>query len=415
MDETGFPILLVDLARREGALQEQDLSRLWPMVRRAAKFLVCNGPVTPQDRWEEDPGYSPFTLAVEIAALLASADLAELNEEPEAAQYLREKADAWNANIERWTYVTGTDIARTVGVDGYYVRIAPPETAETSSPLYGFVPIKNRPLGQSLASPSHIISPDALALVRFGLRQPDDPRILNTVKVIDALLKVETPHGPAWHRYNGDEYGEYGNGAPFDGKGIGRAWPLLTGERGCYELALGRREKAESLLDALENSANEGGMIPEQIWDSPDIPERELFFGRPSGAAMPLVWAHAEYVKLCRSLHEGRIFDMPPQTVQRYLIQKTGSFHDPWSFGNKRRTIAAGKILRLELLAPAAVRWSPDGWKTITDTKTLDTGIGLHICNLPTEGLPSGAEILFTFFWPETNRWQGTDFGVTLT
>jgi glucoamylase len=415
MDETGFPILLVDLARREGALPEQDLSRLWPMVRRAAKFLVCNGPVTPQDRWEEDPGYSPFTLAVEIAALLASADLAELNEEPEAAQYLREKADAWNANIERWTYVTGTDIARRVGVDGYYMRIAPPEKGEAASPLYGFVPIKNRPPGRSLASASHIISPDALALVRFGLRQPDDPRILNTVKVIDALLKVETPNGPAWHRYNGDEYGEYGNGAPFDGKGIGRAWPLLTGERGCYELALGRREKAESLLDALENSANEGGMIPEQIWDSPDIPERELFFGRPSGAAMPLVWAHAEYVKLCRSLHEGRIFDMPPQTVQRYLIQKTGSFHDPWSFGNKRRTIAAGKILRLELLAPAAVHWSPDGWKTITDTKTLDTGIGLHICDLPTEGLPSGAEILFTFFWPETNRWQGTDFGVTLT
>ncbi len=412
MDETGFPVLLVDLARREGALEAPDLLRLWPMVRRAAGFLVRNGPVTPQDRWEEDPGYSPFTLAVEIAALLAAADLAEIHGEPQAARYLREKADGWNANIERWTYVTGTDIARTVGVDGYYVRIAPPETGEASSPLYGFVPIKNRPPGQSLAAASHIISPDALALVRFGLRPPDDPRILNTVKVIDALLKVETPFGPAWHRYNGDGYGEYGDGSPFDGRGIGRAWPLLTAERGCYELARGRKDQAESLLHALEDFSNEGGMIPEQIWDRPDVPERELFFGRPSGSAMPLVWAHAEYVKLCRSLHDGRIFDLPPQTVQRYLVQKTESFHDTWSFGDKRRAIGAGKILRLELLAPAVVHWSADGWKTVTDTRTLENGMGLHICDLPTEGLPSSAEILFTFFWPEANRWEGEDFGV---
>jgi glucoamylase len=414
MDETGFPILLVDLARREGALQDQDLSRLWPMVRRAAGFLVCNGPVTPQDRWEEDPGYSPFTLAVEIAALLAAADLAEVHGEPQSARYLREKADGWNANIEHWTYGAGSDIARTVGVDGYYVRIAPPETGEAPSPLYGFVPIKNRPPGQSMAPASHIISADALALVRFGLRRPDDPRILNTVTVIDALLKVETPHGPAWHRYNGDGYGEYGDGAPFDGRGIGHAWPLLTAERACYELALGRKEKAERLLLTLENFANEGGLIPEQVWDRPDVPERELFFGRPSGSAMPLVWAHAEYVKLCRSLYEGRIFDTPPQTVERYLIRKTGSSHDTWSFGDKRRTIPAGKVLRLELLAPAVAHWSRDGWKTATDTKTLDTGLGLHICDLATEGLPPGAEVLFTFFWPEANRWEGEDFGVRL-
>ena len=319
MDETAFPILLVDLAYRENALTANDLSRLWPMVRRAAGFLVRNGPVTPQDRWEEDPGYSPFTLAAEIAALLVAADIADRQSEPDKARFLRETADAWNASIERWIYVSGTDLAKQVGVDGYYVRIAPPDMAETASPSAGFVPIKNRPPGSSLEPADYIVSPDALALVRFGLRAADDPRILNTVKVIDRILKIDIPYGACWHRYNDDGYGEHEDGSPFDGTGIGRAWPLLTGERAHYELAAGRAESARRLLHDLEGFANKGGLIPEQIWDAADLPDKELFFGRPSGSAMPLVWAHAEYVKLLRSLKDGKVFDTPPQTIQRYI------------------------------------------------------------------------------------------------
>ena len=240
MDETAFPILLIDLARRQGALSAHHLARLWPMVRTAAGYLVRNGPVTQQDRWEEDPGYSPFTLAVEIAALLVASDLADDQGEPDIAAYLRETADAWNANIERWTYIVGGDLAEQVGVEGYYVRIGPVEQAEDASPMMGFVPIKNRPPGESYAPAANIVSPDALALVRFGLRAADDPRIVNTVRVIDALLKEDTPAGPAWRRYVGDGYGEHADGSPFDGSGIGRLWPLLTGERGHYELAAGR-------------------------------------------------------------------------------------------------------------------------------------------------------------------------------
>jgi glucoamylase len=412
MDETAFPILLVDLAYRHGALGGDDLTRLFPMVHRAASFLVQNGPVTPQDRWEEDPGYSPFTLAVEIAALLAAADLADLNGHPAAAIYLREKADTWEANIERWTYVRDTDLARQVGVEGYYVRIAPPEECEAPSPLHGFVPIKNRPPGESVAPTTHIISPDALALVRFGLRAPDDPRVVNTVKVIDALLKVETPYGAAWHRYNDDGYGEHSDGNAFDGKGVGRAWPLLTGERAHYELAAGRRDSAEKLLKTLEAFANEGGLIPEQVWDAPDIPERELFFGRPSGSAMPLVWAHSEYVKLCRSLRDGSVFDMPPQTVQRYLVQKIRSSYTTWSFGDKCLSVPTGKILRLELLAPAMVHWSADGWHTFHDVGTGDTHLGIHLSDLSTDRLPTGTVILFTFYWLEASRWEKVDFSV---
>jgi glucoamylase len=384
------------------------------MVRRAASFLVCNGPVTQQDRWEEDPGYSPFTLAAQVADLLATADLADLNQEPMVATYLRETADIWNANIERWTYVTNTDLATQIGVEGYYVRVAPPDLAEASSPAQGFVPIKNRPPGEATQSADHVVSPDALALVRFGLRAPDDPGILNTVKVIDALLKVETPYGPGWHRYNGDGYGEHQDGAPFDGTGIGRVWPLLTGERAHYELAAGHREMAERLLRTFEAFANEGGMLPEQIWDAPNIKEHELFFGRPSGSAMPLVWAHAEHLKLLRSLPDGRVFDMPPQSVQRYQVQKVGSLYAIWRFNHKVRSIAAGAILRLEVLAPAIVHWSADGWQTVHDTKTQDTGLGVHVADLPTTGLGSAKRVLFTFFWPEARRWERMDFEVGL-
>jgi glucoamylase len=414
LDETALPILLVDLGRREKVLTDADVAKFWPMVRKAAGFLVRNGPVTQQDRWEEDPGYSPFTLAAEISSLLAAADLSELNKEPSLAAYLRQTADALNDSIERWIYVQNTAWTKQFGVEGYYVRIAPPEIAEGPSPAQGYVPIKNRPPGQSRDRADHIISPDALALVRFGLRAATDQRIINTVKIIDALLKVATPSGPAWHRYNGDGYGEHADGAPFDGTGIGRAWPLLTGERAHYELAAGRLTEAEHLLHTLESFANEGGLIPEQIWDTTDTPNRELYLGRPSGSAMPLVWAHAEYVKLVRSLCDRRVFDTPPQTLQRYVVEKTGSAHALWRFNHKLRAINLGKILRVETLAPALVHWSANDWRTVHDTNTRDSGLGMHWADLPTDALRDGTRLVFTFNWVGVNRWEGQDFSLVI-
>jgi glucoamylase len=388
MDETALPIMLVDLAQRERVLDGEDLKRYWPMIRRAAAFLVRNGPVTQQDRWEEDPGYSPFTLATEITALLVSADLADLNDDAEAGHYLREIADSWNANIERWIYVSDTELARKVGVEGYYVRIAPVDQAEAISPLGGYVPIKNRPPDQSTAPADLIVSPDALALVRFGLRAADDPRIVNTIQVIDALLKVDTPFGPAWHRYNQDGYGEHQDGSPFDGIGIGRAWPLLTGERAHYELAAGRKQRANELMQALETFANEGGLIPEQIWDSPDIPEKELYFGKPSGSAMPLVWAHAEYIKLLRSLRDGRVFDTPWQTYQRYVQDKISSPIAVWRPNAKCQVIPAGKILRVEAPWEALVEWSNDDWQITHKVGSRSSGLGMFYADLATQQLP---------------------------
>ncbi len=415
MDETAFPILLLDLLRREAAETIEGLGRWWPLVRKAAGFIVRNGPVTQQDRWEEDGGYSPFTLAAEIAALLAAADIADAVNEPRTATYLRETADTWNDNIERWVYTIDGELAREIGVEGYYVRIAPPETDGASSPLQGFVPIKNRPPDQSLARATQMISPDTLALVRFGLRAADDPRILNTVKVIDTLLRATLPQGPCWYRYNGDGYGEHEDGSAFDGTGIGRPWPLLAGERAHYELAAGRPKIAEALLRVMEDStAGASRLIPEQVWDAADIPDLELFTGKPTGSACPLVWAHAEYIKLRRSLRDGKIFDQPPQTVQRYIVEKHPCEFFPWRFNNKARTMTCGKTLRLALLAPAMVYWSSDNWKTSHDTHTQDTNLGVHFADLPTGQLPVGQPIAFTFRWTQNNSWEGVDYTVVV-
>ena len=414
MDETALPVLLVDLARREKALAASEVARFWPMVRQAAAYLACNGPVSSQDRWEEDPGYSPFTVAAEIAALLAAADLAEAHHDPGIAAYLRETADVWNASLDRWMYVTDTDWCRRFQVAGYYIRVAPIDPKEGRGCLQQSVDVKNLPLGRPGSLAYHLVSPDALALVRFGLRAADDPRILDTIKVVDALLKVEAPQGPIWHRYNDDGYGEHEDGAPFDGTGVGRLWPLLTGERAHFELAAGRIEEAKRLQCCLENMASEEGLLPEQIWDAPDLPDRELFFGGPSGSAMPLVWAHGEYLKLLRSIRDGRVFDMPPQTRQRYLVDKVQSPRMVWRFNHKIRSLPAGMSLRIETSAPAEIRWSADDWQTSQDAGTADTGLGVCYADLAIETLAQGKAARFTFYWPQTGRWEGEDFAVAV-
>jgi len=413
MDETAFPILLYDMLCRGGILSVEEALRFSAMIETAAGFIVRNGPTTQQDRWEEDGGYTPFTLAVEIAALLAAADAMDRIGKIAIAEYLREVADGWNEQIENWTYVVDTELSRKLGIEGYYIRIGLFDSNGVASSR-GFVAIANRADADRSLEADLLLSPDALALVRFGLRAADDPRIINTVTAIDAVLKRELPAGPYWYRYNADGYGEHANGAPFNGRGIGRLWPLLTGERAHYELALGRHDEAKRLLGTLEASASPGGLLPEQIWDTDDIPEHGLFLGQPSGSAMPLAWAHAEHIKLLRSLRDGAVFDMPPQAKSRYIDNRPPPAPLCWRFTSKIRKIVAGRALRIELLAPARVRWSAVDWSTFTDSDTKATGLGTFVCNLPTEMLRAGSVVRFTFFWTQGNAWEGTDFEVTV-
>ncbi|QEH38011.1 Glucoamylase precursor [Aquisphaera giovannonii] len=395
LGQTAIVLVLLDHLRRDGAIDEAEVARLWPTARRAAAYIVQCGPSTQEDRWENERGYTPFTLALVISALLIAADLADERGEPAAGAYLRASADAWNASIEDWLYVSGTGLARSMDVDGYYARIIAGGGDVRVSDVEGGAETNIPTSLDREFAPDEVVSPDALALVRFGLRAPDDPRILNTIKVVDALLKVETAHGPVWRRYNGDGYGEHADGTPYDGhtRGVGRPWPLLTGERAHYELAAGRRGEAVRLLSAMAAFANDGGMIPEQVWDADDIPEKGLFRGRPSGSAMPLAWAHAEYLKLCRSIRDGRIFDMPPRTARRYLEEKVRSDKALWRPEHRREFIPAGATLRIELPSPAVIRWTHDAGPLARQQATRDTTLGVHVADLPTAALAPGSVI----------------------
>jgi len=416
LDECAFPMLLLDIVWRAGVLRQPDLRAYWPMLQRAAGFVLRNGPRTRQDRWEENAGYTPFTLAVAVAALLAAAEVAEVLEIDDLLpDLLRDTADAWNEQIEEWVYVSGTRLAGEAGVAGYYIRVAPERADGNGADFAAPVQVRNHDDGAGWLPAEDLVSTDALALVRFGLRAPDDPRIRDTVVVIDRVLKVDLPQGPGWRRYNLDGYGEKADGRPFDGTGIGRVWPLLGGERAHYELAAGRRAAAEALLATIERQTSPGGLFPEQVWDAPPIPAAELEPGKPTGSAMPLVWAHAEYVKLLRSLADGAVFDMPPHTVKRYLRQKQQARCRPWRPDCPVATIPAGHVLRLDLPEAAVVRFTRDDWHTQADIATRDTGIGVHVAEIETQGVPAGQAIVFTWRTGAAGAWLGRNCAVTVT
>ena len=414
LDECAFPLLLLDMAHRAGALKLEDVRTFWPMAEKAIGFVLRNGPRTKQDRWEENAGYTPFTIAVAIAALIGAAEVAEALEVEGVSGLIRDTADAWNEQIEDWTYVQDTQLAREAAVSGYYVRIAP-ESPETEGPdKHGLVQVRNHEPGTGAIPADALVATDALALVRFGLRSPDDPRILDTVKVIDRLLKVDLPQGPGWRRYNCDGYGERADGRPFDGVGIGRPWPLLALERAHYELAAGRRAEAEALLATIEAQTSSGGLIPEQVWDAAAIPERELYPGQPSGSAMPLVWAHAEYVKLLRSLADGKVFDLPEACVRRYVRGKQKARVSPWREDAPVARLPLGRTLRLDLIDPSIVLFTRDGWASQVEVATKDAGFGLYTAEIETGGMKPGESVVFTWRRQADGDWRGRNFEVAI-
>jgi glucoamylase len=221
---------------------------------------------------------------------------------------------------------------------------------------------------------------------------------------------VDTPNGPCWHRYNGDGYGEHADGSPYDGSGIGRAWPLLTGERGHYEVAAGRDAEALIMLRAMKSMSGRCGLIPEQVWDAAAIPGRNLFPGRPAGSAMPLVWAHAEFIKLTKSLRLGRPVDRPEPVWLRYGGEKPAATRAHWTRNMRIGTIRAGQELRLVFAEPALVHWAIDDWDQPRDTVTVRGMLGLYVADLAVETLEAGQRVVFsiqdltTGTWVESNR-----------
>jgi glucoamylase len=402
LDEAGFPVLLAAMLAERDALDGIEVA---DMVVRALTFIARTGPASDQDRWEEDAGVNVFTLAVCIAALVAGAPFLA----PPQRAFARALADYWNAHIEDWTAVHDTELARRIQVQGYYVREAPAQTVGDDTALNQVLPIKNSVQDPRIPAEEQV-GVDFLQLVRFGLRGADDALICDTLKVIDALLKVELPTGPSWHRYNGDGYGEHQDGRPFDGVGQGRAWPLLTGERGHYELCRGRDPLP--YLQAMAAMSGRCNMMPEQVWDTAPLPELFLYPGRPSGSAMPLAWAHAEFVKLVLSRALDRPFDCPSAVWQHYRARRPQTTRALWCEQAPVSRMQTGERLLVCLHEPAIVHWGIDGWQQVSDAPTRDSGLGLHVAQLPSWRLRSGQCIDFTFRRIDGGEWAGQNWRV---
>ncbi|EQD53427.1 Glucan 1,4-alpha-glucosidase [mine drainage metagenome] len=412
LDQVSLPILLAWRLKQRGGLGDFDP---YPMVRRAAAYLIEHGPVTQQERWEEAGGFSPSTLAAHIAALICAACFGREHGEAEIARYLEEYADFLEAHVEKWTVTTeGTlhpEIKR------HYIRILPAgvdAACPDEDPNCGLLTLANRPPGSPWQFPAKdIVDAGFLELVRYGIRRPDDALVVDSLRVVDHVLRVETPFGPSWRRYNHDGYGQRADGGPYQGWGQGRAWPLLTGERAHYELAAGHN--VEKLVGALEAFASGTGLLPEQVWDEADRAEHGLRLGRPTGAAMPLMWAHAEYVKLLRSVYDGSIFDLVPPVADRYLTagRRAPSTLEIWKFNRQVPVIKGGHSLRVQAGAPFRLRRTHDEWQTVHDEQSIQTGLPVHHVDIPVAA-DQRAPLRFTFYWPESDKWEGRDFEVAI-
>lgn len=411
LDEVAFPILLAWQLQKENALQDFDP---YPMILKAAAYLMRHGPVTEQERWEEASGYSPSTLASNIAALIGAGCFARDRGDEAVATLLEDYADFLECHIEGWTVTTEGSLVP--GINRHYIRILPEDVDNTNpleDPNSKVLEIKNHPAGVQDSFPAKdIVDAGFLQLVRYGIRRPDDPLIVDSLKVIDAVLKVNTPVGPVWHRYNHDGYGQREDGGPYIGWGKGRAWPLLTGERAHYELSAGHDVKP--FVRAIEGFASTTGLLPEQVWDEPDRPQAYMFLGQPTGSAMPLVWAHAEYIKLLRSVSDGRVFDLIPEVANRYLgDRKTRQLFEIWKPNRQARSVKRGHTLRIQVPAAFNLHWSANEWQSAEDSPSSAQVLGFHFVDIPISDAQR-APIRFTFLWAAENRWEGRDYAVTV-
>jgi glucoamylase len=412
LDEVAFPIILAWRLWKADALGS---FRVIPFVEAAARFLVRYAPITQQERWEEIAGYSPSTLAAVIAGLVCAADLARGHMAPELGGFLEDYADWIESHLDEWT--TTDDGVLLPDVKRHYMRIRPPSEGEpfhNANVPPGCVVLANREPGERFVFEAReIVDAGFLELVRYGIRRADDPLVVDSLKVVDHVLKIETPNGTSWRRYNHDGYGQRKDGGPFLGWGQGRAWPLLGGERGHYELAAGHDVRPYIL--AMERFSSIGGMLPEQVWDYGDVPEQGLYKGQSAGSAQPLVWAHSEYIKLLCSAVDGKVIDCIPVVQERYAVEAgQRAFHCNLEIFQTSRpvaSIASGKTLRVVDTVRFRVLYTTDDWATSVTNQSHPVGYAGSFSDIATTAGQTG-KIVFTFYWPDQDRWLGRNFEV---
>jgi glucoamylase len=288
---------------------------LWPKIKMAADFVAANGPRTDEERWEEMGGYSPSTIAAEIAGLVCAADLAtQTGNADDATRYLR-IADGWRNNVANWTFTTNG----LFGDKKYYIRIDDNRDPNCDAVLtFGN--------GAGPCDVRSVVDGGFLELARLGVMSPNDWTILETLPKYDGILKQSIPgKGDAWFRYNRDGYGERNDGTPYNDGGRGRLWPIFTAERGIYEISRsGDGAAGRPYLASLKHFSSPAGFISEQIWNinasitgwETDTPTNDAP-GTATGSMRPLNWAMGEYINLIAAMKNGRN-DAPSIVVKRY-------------------------------------------------------------------------------------------------
>jgi glucoamylase len=316
LDEVTYPILMA----AQAGLTDRALYR--DHIKRAADFAVSHGPSFGSERWEEQGGFSPSTIAAEIAGLVAAADIAQANGDRASARVYRGVADDFQRSVKGWTVTSNGPRSP----DPYFIRLSKtgdPDAAITYNVGNGGPTLDQR----------EVIDAGFLELPRLGVLGADDPDVARSLAVVDADIRRDTASGPGWHRYTGDGYGDRdSDGRPWapTGQGSGHLWPVLAGERAEHHIALGDRTTAARLADTMRRFASGFGLIPEQGWENPDLapspfgtPPEEASIGfvngRPVGSASPLTWSAAQYVRLVRDLAAGRLLEQPASTTRRYV------------------------------------------------------------------------------------------------
>ncbi|MFP3353306.1 glycoside hydrolase family 15 protein [Pseudoalteromonas sp. SIMBA_153] len=349
LDQTAMPLMLAWKLHQAGVLSDAELTDWYSrMLKPAADFLVEGGranilwndtqitpPATQQERWEEQEGYSPSTTAAVVAGLITAADIAKLaGDDANATRYLN-TAKRYNNDIEKLMFTTAGNLESSASDGEYFIRIGQDKDANSNTKI-------NANNGREGFNKKQILDGGFLELVRYGVRDALAPSIVKTLPEYDdetltdnlqVKYSFEFTDGSGtfagYRRYGNDGYGEdevtganYAEGGKNSPGQRGRVWPFFTGERGHYEIAAANANNSldatkqqaikNSYVKGLEQFANQGMMLPEQVWDGVGINKAGYTVGEGTNSATPLAWTHAEYVKLVRSLSDKQVWDHYP-------------------------------------------------------------------------------------------------------